>query len=162
MKVSVVPAQITTVEDRIAGNLSFTQILLLSIPQFFVAILFVLIPPVGHFSILKLVISLVIIGCSSTLAIRINNKILLDLLKLRISYFVRPHIYVYKKQTQLLDVEYQPLVYKAKVQKTANIVRTELTSPAKNRSYKLLSSSSYSVLFKTKEGGLSVEVTSVE
>jgi hypothetical protein len=32
MRTRVIPAQITTVEDRIAGNLNLTQILLLMIP----------------------------------------------------------------------------------------------------------------------------------
>ena len=40
MKMTVVPAQVTTVEDRIIGNLGFSQILLLIVPVFAAAGIF--------------------------------------------------------------------------------------------------------------------------
>ena len=45
MKMTVVPAQVTTVEDRIIGSLGFSQILLLVIPIFVSAGVFALVPP---------------------------------------------------------------------------------------------------------------------
>ena len=42
---TVVPAQVTTVEDRIIGNLGFSQILLLIVPVFASAFIFGLFPP---------------------------------------------------------------------------------------------------------------------
>ena len=162
MKISVVPAQITTVEDRIAGNLNFTQVLLLTTPLLAVVIIFILIPPLGHFSIFKLVFSALIIGCSSSLAIRIGNKILLDIIKLRLTYLTRPHIYVYKKRSDYIDVNYVPNIYRSRGTKSRNVTSTVLSKPETIRGYKLLANNQYSVLFKTKAGGLSVEVTNLK
>lgn len=45
MKTTVVPAQITTVEDKIAGSLTFTQIIMLVIPLLTSTAIYVLILP---------------------------------------------------------------------------------------------------------------------
>ena len=56
MKMTVVPAQVTTVEDRIIGSLGFSQILLLVIPIFVSAGVFALVPPFMGSAIYKYVI----------------------------------------------------------------------------------------------------------
>lgn len=56
MRMTVVPAQITTVEDRIIGNLGFSQILLLIVPLFVSAGVFVLLPPFIGGAIYKYII----------------------------------------------------------------------------------------------------------
>ena len=53
MKVRSIPAQITTVEDKIAGNLNLTQILLLMIPVFWLMIVYTIFPPYMEFSVYK-------------------------------------------------------------------------------------------------------------
>jgi len=45
MKTTTVPAQVTTVEDRLAGNLSLTQLLLLVCPVFVSCLIYVVFPP---------------------------------------------------------------------------------------------------------------------
>jgi len=45
MKVTVVPAQVTTVEDRIVGSLGFSQLVLIVTPVFIAAALFAVLPP---------------------------------------------------------------------------------------------------------------------
>ena len=40
MRTTVIPAQITTVEDKIAGSLNLTQILILMIPVFWATIVY--------------------------------------------------------------------------------------------------------------------------
>ena len=162
MKISVVPAQITTVEDRIAGNLNFTQILLLSVPQFFSAFLFLIIPPIGHFSILKLVVALIIIACSSILALRIKDKILMDIIKTRLIYFFRPHIYVYRKTIKEDTIDYETSLFKPKKTRTRKVLSPEINELLVKQSYKLLENVNYSVRFKAKQGGLHVEVTNYE
>jgi hypothetical protein len=162
MKISVVPAQITTVEDRIAGNLNFTQILLLSAPQFITAVVFLVIPPIGHFSIAKLILSLIVTSSSASLAIRIKDKILLDLIKIRLLYFIRPHIFSYEKLIEDNSFEYKIETYQPSPSSYRKNVHPQLNKTAKSLSYKLLTSSDYSVLFKTKSGGLNVEIKAQE
>ena len=77
MKVTIVPAQVTTVEDRIAGNLGLSQLLLLTTPVFSGSLLYVVLPPVFHGAIYKLVLIVALFIICSLMAIRIKGKILL-------------------------------------------------------------------------------------
>lgn len=97
MKTTVVPAQVTTVEDKIAGNLSFTQLLLLVTPVFLGGAVFVLFPPLFRFSYLKLLICAILAILCMTLAIRIKGKILLQWLLVISQYLVRPRLYLFNK-----------------------------------------------------------------
>ena len=45
MKTQVIPAQITTVEDKIVGSLTFSQLLLLLTPVALVALIYAFMPP---------------------------------------------------------------------------------------------------------------------
>lgn len=60
MKTTIVPAQITTVEDTIAGNLSLNQILLLASPVFLDSALFVVLPPFYHAAAYKIILLIAI------------------------------------------------------------------------------------------------------
>lgn len=97
MKTTVVPAQITTVEDRIAGTLTFPQIVLLVIPLILGAALYSGIPPKVHFSMVKIIL----IGLQwlffGTLALRIKSKILGDWLVLYLRFATRPRLYIFTK-----------------------------------------------------------------
>lgn len=97
MKTTVVPAQVTTVEDKIAGNLSFTQLLLLVIPVFLGGAVFALFPPLFQFSYLKLLICTAVAVLCITLAIRIKGKILLQWLVVIFRYTSRPRLYLFNK-----------------------------------------------------------------
>ncbi|MES2971463.1 MAG: PrgI family protein [Patescibacteria group bacterium] len=115
MKTTVVPAQVTTVEDKIAGNLSFTQLLLLVTPVFLDGAVFVILPPVFNYSLLKLVISIGIALACMTLAIRIKGKILLAWIAIIARYRLRPKYYLFNKnnlylreQKPLFDLEPEP------------------------------------------------------
>jgi hypothetical protein len=102
MRVSIVPAQITTVEDKIAGNLSVQQGGLLVVPillGFLIAILF---PPSGQFVTYKLVIVGIILLICATLAIRIKDRIIAQWIHLFIVYTARPQYYVSDKNTSYL------------------------------------------------------------
>ena len=159
MKVSVVPAQITTVEDRIAGNLNLTQLLLLSVPLFITVVMFFILPPFEHYSILKLVISLIAALISSVLSIRIKDKLVLDLIKLRANYELRPHIYVYRKQSQHEIYENEKLEQPLQNVFTSNYKITNLSKSANSSSARLLKDRNYKVSFQTKSGGLIVKVS---
>ena len=56
MKTTVVPAQITTIEDRIAGNLTFIQIVLLICALILSTVVYAAIPPRIHLTVVKLIL----------------------------------------------------------------------------------------------------------
>jgi hypothetical protein len=101
MKTTVVPAQITTVEDRIAGSLTFIQIMLLVIPLILGSTLYAIIPPKIHLTTLKLVLIALQFSFFGSLAIRIRGKILADWLITILRYSLRPRIYVFTKNDLL-------------------------------------------------------------
>jgi len=99
MKVTVVPAQVTTVEDRIIGNLGLSQILLLSTPIFGGCVLYVVLPPVMHANAYKVVVMVLFLLTCALLSIRIRGKILLFWLIAILRYNLRPRYYVFNKRS---------------------------------------------------------------
>jgi hypothetical protein len=99
MKYTIVPAQVTTVEDRIAGNLSMNQLLLLIAPVFLSTVLYVILPPNLHFALYKVgfMLALLILCCLS--AIRIKGKILILWIITISRYNLRPKYYLYNKNS---------------------------------------------------------------
>ncbi len=98
MKTSIVPAQITSVEDVIAANLSLTQIIILIIPVFMAALIFSGLPPFMHIKLYKLIILFVICLPISLLALRINGQIILKWLAVIVAYKTRPRVYLFSQQ----------------------------------------------------------------
>ncbi len=94
MKTSVVPAQVTSVEDTITANLTLTQIILLIIPVFVCAVLFAVMPPLGHVSITKVVASLVLSLPFVVLALKVKGALVLHWLRLVLSFHLRPRLYL--------------------------------------------------------------------
>jgi hypothetical protein len=166
MKTAIVPAQITTVEDRITGRLGLSQLLLLTAPIFADSALYVVLPPSLHCAIYKLVIMVVIVCASSLLAIRVKGKILLLWLVLVLRYNLRPCYYVFNKNTLTLR--------EVTNTKTGNTVE-EVTEPEKqSHRFRLtanevaaiqhtLATRATDINFKiNKQGGLNVLVTEVK
>lgn len=97
MKTSMVPAQVTTVEDKIAGNLSLPQLLLLSAPVFIGGGLYILLPPNLKFSFFKLLLNgLIAIGFLA-MAVRVRGKLVIAWLVVILRYRLRPRYYVFDK-----------------------------------------------------------------
>lgn len=107
MKITVVPAQVTTVEDRIIGSLGFSQMMLLIVPVFIGAGLFALLPPAMGVSEYKFVIMGMLALVCSILAIRIKGKILALWLIQLLRYNLRPTYYVFDKNSSAQREEYQ-------------------------------------------------------
>ena len=106
MRISIVPAQITTVEDKIAGNVSVQQAMLLGIPILFGFIIALVFPPSGQFVAYKIAIVLALFAVCGSLAIRVKDRIVAQWLKLFAIYCARPAHYVYdKNSTYLRNVE---------------------------------------------------------
>ena len=106
MKMTVVPAQVTTVEDRIIGNLGFSQILLLIVPVFAAAGIFVLLPPFMGGALYKYVIMGVVALLFGLLSIRIKCKILALWLVTVLRYNLRPKYYLFNKNVTTGRDEY--------------------------------------------------------
>lgn len=106
MKMTVVPAQVTTVEDRIIGNLGFSQILLLIIPVFAAAGIFTLLPPFMGGALYKYVIMSAVALLFGLLSIRIKGKILASWLVTILRYNLRPKYYLFNKNVTTGRDEY--------------------------------------------------------
>jgi hypothetical protein len=97
MKSTVVPAQITTVEDKIAGSLNFIQIILLVFSLIIGTAFYGLIPPKLHLSSLKIVFMIAEFAVFGLLALRYKGRILADWLVIYLRYKARPRIYIFTK-----------------------------------------------------------------
>jgi hypothetical protein len=170
MKTTVVPAQITTVEDRIMGNLTLQQMVLLVTPVFVNFVLFALLPSSMHMNSYKVVTMSLVVAVCALLAVRVKGKILLIWLVTITRYNSRAHYYVFDKNDVYLresmesaevaqeeevlshDLEVEP-IKKLPVMSIADVAKLEgiIANPAAKLSFKL-----------NKKRGLHVSITEVE
>ena len=94
MRISIIPAQITTVEDKITSSLNLTQIIILVMALVLSFLIYLVVPPFLKFSLLKIIPIIILCSSISSLAIRIDQDIVLNYLILYFAFFVRPKIYV--------------------------------------------------------------------
>ncbi|MGH7158360.1 MAG: PrgI family mobile element protein [Candidatus Saccharimonadales bacterium] len=97
MKSTIVPAQITTVEDKIAGSLSLSQLLLLAAPAFIGTAMYILMPPMGKMSLYKIIVVAIVAFAFGLLAIRVKGKILLLWVMILLRYNLRPRYHIFDK-----------------------------------------------------------------
>lgn len=123
MKTTVVPAQITSIEDTIAGNLTLTQVVLIVSPVFITAFIFISFPPFLHVSLYKIILIVFLAVPFFLLALRIRGKIMLKWLIILSSYKLRPRLYllsckscVCKTETIFDSSEHEPLMRQAESQ----------------------------------------------
>lgn len=169
MRMTVVPAQITTVEDRIIGNLGFSQILLLIVPIFVSAGVFVLLPPFMGGAVYKYVVMGIVTVLFCLLAIRIKGKLLAFWLVIIIRYNLRPKYYLFNKNVMTLRKNY-PVSKKRKwPEKMATSTRKkrsntpQLDIPTTAKVLATIENPAAKVRFETgKKGGLHVRITKIE
>jgi hypothetical protein len=106
MRATAVPAQVTTVEDRIFGNLGMSQVILLFIVVVGTAAIFTIAPPAMEGALYKYILMAVIGLVCGTLAIRIKGKIIALWLVVLLSYSLRPKYYLYNKNVSTLRESY--------------------------------------------------------
>ena len=158
MKSTVVPAQITTVEDKIAGSLNFIQIILLVFSLIIGTAFYGLIPPKLHLSTLKIILMITQFAVFGSLALRYKGRILADWLVIYLRYKARPRIYIYTKndptsREQLADIKIEQ----------GEKAMVEVTSKKKIKNSKLTdhpvfeNSGSIISIKPSKKGGLDVE-----
>lgn len=168
MKVTVVPAQVTTVEDRIIGNLGFSQMLLLVVPVFASAALFVILPPFMGSAVYKFVLMGVMAALCCVLAIRIKGKILAAWIILILRYNLRPKYYLFNKNVSTLRENYSTKQEKMEdapvlVKDRPRPNRLQLDTPVTAKILATIENPAAKVRFETgKRGTLHVRLTEVE
>lgn len=168
MKVTVVPAQVTTVEDRIVGNLGFSQMMLLVVPVFLGALLFAVLPPVMGSSPYKFIIMCILTLTCCILALRIKGKILAFWLITILRYNLRPKYYLFNKNSAAHREQYkakqtdpEETDKKAKLKRTVSLPKLEFHETAK--ALATIDNPAAKVRFETtKKGGLHVRLTEIE
>jgi hypothetical protein len=102
MRTTIIPAQITSVEDKIAGNLSFTQVLLLLSSLFSTTFIYFFFPERMHFTTYKIPLIFIDVLVFLLLSVRIREKIILQWLSIISTYFIRPKFYIFDKNSNYL------------------------------------------------------------
>lgn len=169
MKVAVVPAQVTTVEDRIIGSLGFSQILLLMIPVFMSAGIFLIAPPFMDGAVYKYIIMGVVAAIFCILAIRIRGKVVAFWLVTILRYNLRPRYYLFNKNAVALREDYPAKKRQQDTAKTSiaeektRIIRPQLDIPTTARVLATIENPAAKVYFETgKKGDLHVRLTEIE
>jgi hypothetical protein len=167
MKVTVVPAQVTTVEDRIVGSLGFSQLVLIVAPVFIAAALFAVLPPAMGSAVYKYVIMGVLAFLCCLLAIRIKGKILAAWLIVILRYNLRPKYYLFDKNVSTLRENYTVRQIKKQEKAPAKTksrdVYPRLGIPETAKVLAAIENPAAKVRFETgKKGNLHVRLTEIE
>ena len=167
MKTTIVPAQVTTVEDRIIGKLGFSQIVLLIIPVFFSAGVFTLPPPVMNGALYKYVLMALSLIVCGILSVRIKGKIIAFWLVTVLRYNLRPKYYLFNKNTTAFRDEYKSTPREDEesinqpAEKPQKPEKLDAISTIKTR--QIIDDPTANVRFETdKKGGLHVRFTKVK
>ena len=167
MRTTTVPAQITTVEDKIAGELNIMQLLLLVTPVFGSAAIYVGLPPFFASAPYKIVVIVCLFVVFGTLAIRIKGKIVLAWLMILARYSARPRYYLFNKNdTYMRDIPksevQQEVVEKTEAKKAEPAPQPRLSTADLVQIEQLITNPEANLHFRTdKKGALSVHITEV-
>lgn len=169
MKTTAIPAQITTVEDRIAGNLTLPQLLLLVAPIFLGSAVYIIIPPLFHNAPYKIILIFCLFVVCSLLAIRIKGKLLLHWVIVISKYNIRPRYYVANKNS-LYGRDGLSHAFASEIQQEATTTRSRSSRSHSKlsiadivRIQRILQDPQSNLVFKTtKKGGLRVSITEIK
>jgi len=132
MRTTIIPAQITTVEDKIAGSLNMTQILIMMFPVLCTALVYILLFPSMKLTSFKLVLIIFATATAGILALRIKDKIVAEWLGVLLKYRLRPKYYLFNKNdltNRTLDIPELPIeqiIVKKKVDKSVQTKNFDL------------------------------------
>ncbi|MBW7956055.1 hypothetical protein H3C66_04965 [Patescibacteria group bacterium] len=123
MRTTVIPAQVTTVEDTIAGSLTLTQIILLILPVLLSTATYALLPQSMTLTTYKTTLIVILFVSFMVLALRIKGRLVVSWITLLSSYVFRPHTFVFDKSTSFCREVYVPVADKIST-KTKAIQKT--------------------------------------
>jgi hypothetical protein len=162
MKTTVVPAQVTTVEDKIAGNLNFTQIILLITALLASTAVYAAVPPSTKFTAVKLALIALQFMVFGGMAIRIKNKLIIEWLIILLRYMLRPRVYVFTKNDMaardeiVIEIAKEESKVKTCAKRTKHIPET-ISLKDKAKIENLFDDPSLSYRFEmAKKGGINV------
>lgn len=168
MRTTVIPAQITTVEDKIAGNLNLTQIVLLMLPVFWATAVYTFFFPQMRFAWYKMPVILLVVCISLTLALRIKKRLVLHWLTILLRYNLRPKYFVFNKNDAYLRSIDLPIFEKrlrkvpAKTTAKATIKKSFSSLSELLRVEDMIANPKYTFSIKSgKKGGLNVALKQV-
>lgn len=116
MRTTVIPAQITTVEDKVIGKLSFSQLILLTIPVILSGVIFALLPAKMSLTFYKLPVIIFCFSIFGLLSLRIKGKLILDWIIIISKFNLRPRYYILNKNnTHLRKVAIEPSTFPEKI-----------------------------------------------
>ncbi|MFA5894461.1 MAG: hypothetical protein WC851_01675 [Candidatus Shapirobacteria bacterium] len=131
MRTTIIPAQITTVEDKIAGSLNFAQILLLMLPVLWGTLVYAIFIPTMKLAPYKVSLVLLVSATSLILAIRVKDKIIAEWIGILLRYKLRPKFYIFNKNDiteRLVDLPFESVAnHKKAVAKTTKRLTKELS-----------------------------------
>jgi hypothetical protein len=166
MRSTIVPAQVTTVEDRVAGRLGLSQLILLAAPVFLGSILYVILPPFFEYHVYKIVLMVVLAVACGLLAVRVKGQILLLWLIMLVRYNLRPRYFVYSKNSLHGRDKVEPIKSEevadngAKAPVTAHPKLPQLSTAELVKIEELLANPQANVRFTTnRKGELRVHIT---
>lgn len=119
MRTIIIPAQITTIEDKITGSLNFTQILLLMAPVLWGTLVYTLFSPVLKLAPYKIGLVLFVTLICLVLAMRVKEKIVAEWLGILLSYRLRPKYYLFTKNNTTERIVDLPFIETVKSHKKA-------------------------------------------
>jgi hypothetical protein len=167
MRTTTVPAQITTVEDKIAGSLTLQQLIILSAPIFLDFIVYIMVPSFLKLSFYKFILIILITLSFCVSAVRFKGKLIIFWLITIINFNNRPRYFIYNKNDRYMRDE-SPTVstkltptYKEQAKHKQYSKNTSLKEMFLLNS--LLDDPSVSLSFvSNKKAGLSVHITQVK
>lgn len=163
MRTTVIPAQVTTIEDTIAGNLNLTQIALLLSSLFVITFIYAVFPTAMKFSLFKVFLFILTFSIFGTLALRIKGKIVLSWLFILSVYFLRPRYYVFDKNDLTtrnfeIFVKAAPKVSHRKATIVKKVEQKTLAIAEMVRAESIFNNPKTSLSLKFRKGGLNVAV----
>lgn len=129
MRTTVIPAQVTTVEDTIAGNLTLTQIMLLIAPVLLSTAIYAVLPEKMVLSAYKIPLIIVTSFIFISLSLRIRGRLVLHWLMVLSSFLLRPHIYLFNKNTLFS----RPMVIQPVPKRSAIVLKVTAKEKTENR-----------------------------
>ncbi|HET8992132.1 MAG TPA: PrgI family protein [Candidatus Saccharimonadales bacterium] len=99
MRTINIPAQVTSVEDRIIGNLTLIQVGILVSPVFAAFAVYAVLPRPMHLNLYKLILIIIVSAILFSLAIRLKTKLILFWVLTLVRFRLRTKLFVFNKNT---------------------------------------------------------------